>query len=77
MIIDITYDNGKHYQTTSLNRTITRKITELILNEFEVKEKYEVKTRKLIFADGEWNVLLEAIDKVYRDIIKSYVRNIS
>lgn len=75
MNIEITYDNGRHYQTTSLDKTTTRKIADLILNEFEQKDGSNPKTRKLLFAGDEWNVPNEIVDEVYKDIVLSYCSN--
>ena len=72
MNIEITYDNGKHYQLTHLDRTTTRKIADLILNEFEQTDGSNPKTRKLLFAGYEWNVPNEIVSKIHRDIVHSY-----
>ena len=75
MIVDLSYDNGKHIYTCELPTLFRRKLKEFLDETFQrLQDNKEVEQAKLLFLGGEWNIPKENQAEFYRELCRLYSR---
>ena len=73
MIVELTFDNGKHIATYSLPSDLRRKYKAFLMSEFiRRKENKQPDKYPLLFAGGEWSIPKEFVNEMYAKIVRGY-----